>query len=400
MARIGIFGGSFNPPHEGHVLAAREFYDQLELDKLLIIPAGDPPHKTLSANSPTAMQRLEMTRLAVLDLENTEVLDLEIKREGRSYTADTVEILRQSYPNDEMFLLMGTDMFYSFASWYQPERITKEVTVAVVHRDADSPAKLKNCAADLEKRFGAEIAFVENRFLPHSSTSVRAMIAFRCAEPYLAPAVMEYIRTHGLYYAERELRGLPFAELREIALSLHKSNRVDHVIGCSETAVALAEFYGADPEEARRAGILHDITKALNSYEQLQLCEKYGMILNTFEREHPKLLHAKTGAVVAQEIFGESMEVCEAIRWHTTGRENMTLLEKLVYLADYMEPNRTIDGIDELRRLTWTDPDEALAMGLEMTMTYVSSRGAKVDPHSAAALRFLQERKQTHEKTN
>ncbi len=394
MARIGIFGGSFNPPHEGHILAAREFYEQLGLDRLLIIPAGDPPHKTLSANSPTDMQRLEMTRLAALDLENAEVLDLEIKREGRSYTADTVEILRQSYPDDELFLLMGTDMFYSFSSWYQPERITKEATIAVAHRDADSPARLKSCASDLEEKLGARIAFVENQYLPHSSTSVRAMIAFQCADAYLAPGVMEYIRSHGLYYAERGLRNLPFDELREVSLSLHKSKRVDHVVGCSDTAAALAEHYGVSVEDARRAGILHDITKVLNGSEQLQLCEKYAMILDNFEREHPKLLHAKTGAVIAREIFGESPEVCDAIKWHTTGRENMSMLEKLVYLADYMEPNRTMDGIEELRRLTWTDPDAALAMGLEMTMTYVRSRGAKVDPHSAAALRFLQERKQ------
>ena len=393
MARIGIFGGSFNPPHEGHILAAREFYEQLELDRLLIIPAGDPPHKALSANSPTDLQRLEMTRLAAMDLENTEVLDLEIKREGRSYTADTVEILRQTYPQDELFLLMGTDMFYSFGSWYQPKRITKEATIAVAHRDADSPARLKSCATDLEEKLGARIVFVENQYLPHSSTSVRAMIAFRCADAYLSPRVMEYIRSYGLYYADRNLKNLPFDELREISLSLHKNKRVDHVVGCSDTAAALAEKYGVTVEDARRAGILHDITKALNGPEQLQLCEKYAMILDSFEREHPKLLHAKTGAVIAREIFGESQAVCEAIQWHTTGRENMSMLEKLVYLADYMEPNRTMDGIEELRRLTWTDPDAAMIMGLEMTMTYVRSRGAKVDPHSAAALRFLQERK-------
>ncbi len=394
MARIGIFGGSFNPPHEGHILAAREFYDQLGLDRLLIIPAGDPPHKTLSANSPTDMQRLEMTRLAAMDLENAEVLDLEIKRQGRSYTADTVDLLRQSYPDDELFLLMGTDMFYSFGSWYQPERITREATIAVAHRDADSPGRLKRCAAELEEKLGTRIAFVENQYLPHSSTSVRAMIAFRCADAYLAPSVMEYICDHGLYYAGRDLRSLPFDQLREISLSLHKSKRVDHVVGCSDTAAALAEHYGVPVEEARRAGILHDITKALNGSEQLQLCEKYAIILDNFEREHPKLLHAKTGAVIAREIFGEAPSVCDAIKWHTTGRENMSMLEKVIYLADYMEPNRNMDGIEELRRLTWTEPDAALAMGLEMTMTYVRSRGAKVDPHSAAALHFLQERKQ------
>ncbi len=393
MAKIGIFGGSFNPPHEGHILAAQEFVRQLDLDRLLIIPAGDPPHKTLSSNSPTALQRLEMTRLAVRDMESTEVLDLEIKREGLSYTADTVEILRKDYPQDELFLLMGTDMFYSFGSWYQPERITKEVTLAVAHRDADSPARLKSCAAVLEEKLGARIAFVENRYLPHSSTSVRAMIAFQSADVYLAPQVMAYIREQGLYYAGRDLKGLPYEELREVALSLHKSKRVNHVIGCSETAEALAEHYGASAEEARRAGILHDITKALNPTEQLQLCEKYAMMLGSFEREHPKLLHAKTGAAVACRIFGESETVCSAIEWHTTGRDHMSLMEKILYLADYMEPNRDMDGIDELRQLTWTDLDAALMRGLEMTISYVRSRGAEVDPHSAAALRFLQERK-------
>ena len=397
MAKIGIFGGSFNPPHEGHILAAREFIRQLSLDRLLIIPAGDPPHKTLSANSPTDLQRVEMTRLAAEDLENTEVLDLEIRREGRSYTADTIEILRQAYPDDELYLLMGTDMFYSFGTWYAPERICAEATLAVAHRDADSPLRMKNCAEELKKNLGARIAFVENRYLPHSSTSVRAMIAFQCADAYLAPQVMEYIREQGLYYAGKDLRNLPYEELREVSLALHKSKRVAHVVGCSETAAALAEKYGASPEDGARAGILHDITKALNGSEQLHLSEKYAIILDSFEREHPKLLHAKTGAAVAERIFGESEVVCSAIRWHTTGRDDMTLLEKLVYLADYMEPNRDIEGIEELRHLTWTDPDAALMRGLEMTISYVRSRGAKVDPHSAAALRFLQERNKINE---
>ncbi|MBR6824961.1 MAG: nicotinate (nicotinamide) nucleotide adenylyltransferase [Oscillospiraceae bacterium] len=394
MAKIGIFGGSFNPPHEGHILAMEEFQTQLGLDYLLVIPAGDPPHKVLSANSPTDQQRLEMTRLAVGGLKNAEVLDLEIKRTGLSYTADTIEILRKQYPDDELFLLMGTDMFYSFGTWYQPERITKEATIAVAHRDADSPAKLQSCAKELEEKLGARIAFVENQYLPHSSTSVRAMIAFLCADPYLDPAVLEYIKANGLYYAGRNLKDLSFEELREVSLSLHKSKRTDHVRGCSDTAAALAEHYGESVEDARRAGILHDITKALNGTEQLQLAEKYAMILDNFEREHPKLLHAKTGAVIAKEIFGEKDAVCESIRWHTTGRDNMTLLEKIIYLADYIEPNRSMEGIEELRRQTWTDLDEAMMTGLGMTISYVRSRGAKVDPHSAAALGFFQERKQ------
>ncbi len=394
MARIGIFGGSFNPPHLGHILAAKEFYDQLSLDKLLLIPAGDPPHKKLSSNSPTAQQRLEMTRLAAQDLDNAEVLDVEIRREGLSYTADTVEILRESYPHDELFLMMGTDMFHSFANWYQPERIIRQATIAVARRDGEPEHKIRNSARELEEKMGAKITYVRNDYLPHSSTSVRAMIAFGCAESYLAPQVLAYIREQGLYYTARDLKGLAYEELAEVSTALHKAKRVPHVLGCSETALKLARLYGADPTDAHRAGILHDITKALNGEEQLKLCETYDMILSSFEREHPKLLHAKTGAEVAKRIFGENDAVCEAIRWHTTGRADMSLLEQIIYLADYVEPNRTISGVEELRTLTYSDMDGAMICGLGMSIAHVTGQGGIMDQHSLDAMRFFQERKQ------
>ncbi len=395
MARIGIFGGSFHPPHLGHMLAAREFQRKLALDTLLLIPAGDPPHKTIGEIP--AIHRLEMTRLAAQDLERTQVLDLELRREGRSYTADTVEALRQQYPNDELFLLMGTDMFYTFGKWYQPERIVREVTLIVAHRDRDKKEELLRYAATLEEQLGARIVFIENQFLPYSSTSVRAMLAFECGEHYLAPQVLDYIRENKLYLQGENLKNLPFARLEEISLSLHKPKRVAHVRGCSETAAALAEHYGADVTDARRAGILHDITKALTAQEQLQLAQDYKMSLTEFERAYPKLLHAKTGAVIAREIFGENEAVCEAITWHTTAKADMSLLGKIIYLADYMEPNRVLEGVEELRRLTWTDLDAALQRGLEMSLAHVLSTGAAVDPNSHAALCFLKERKQSYE---
>lgn len=395
MARIGIFGGSFHPPHLGHILAAREFQQKLALDTLLLIPAGVPPHKAIGQMDP--VHRLEMTRLAAQDLERTQVLDLELCREGRSYTADTVEELRKMYPYDELFLLMGTDMFVTFAKWYQPERIVKEVTLVVAHRDKDKKDELLRYAANLEETLGAKIVFVENQFLPYSSTSTRAMLAFGCGDHYLAPQVLAYIRENKLYLQGESLKHLPFEKLEEISLSLHKPKRVAHVRGCGETAAALAEHYGADVTDARRAGILHDITKALTSKEQLQLAEDYQMPMTDFERAYPKLLHAKTGAVIAREVFGENEAVCEAIKWHTTAKADMTLLEKIIYLADYMEPNRVLDGIDELRRLTWSDLDAALQMGLEMSLAHVLSTGSAVDPNSHAALCFLQERKQNYE---
>ena len=395
MARIGIFGGSFNPPHLGHMLALREFQEKLSLDRVLLIPAAAPPHKKLTANSPTAEHRLQMTRLAAQGMHNVEVLDLELRREGTSYTADTVAQLRQTYPHDELFLLMGTDMFLSFGKWYHPERIAREATLAVAHRDVDDPRMLRECERTLRETFGTRTVFVENSFLPHSSTSVRAMLAFDCAASYLSAPVLDYIRENALYFCGAKLKALPFEELSRVSLSLHKPKRVAHAAGCSMTARRLAAQYGADETDAARAGILHDITKALNGDEQLKLCERYAMILDKFERDNPKLLHAKTGAVIAREIFGENDAVCEAICWHTTGKADMTVLEKIVYLADYIEPNRDFPGVRELRELTARSLDLGLRRGLEMTIAQVRANGREVDRNSLGALRFLQERMQT-----
>ncbi|MBQ3355696.1 MAG: nicotinate (nicotinamide) nucleotide adenylyltransferase [Oscillospiraceae bacterium] len=394
MARIGIFGGSFNPPHEGHILAVREFQEKLSLDRVLLIPAATPPHKTLTANSPAASHRLEMTRLAAAQLPFAEVSDIELRRNGASYTADTLDELRSSFPKDDFFLLMGTDMFLSLATWYHPERIAAQATVAVAHRSADSAQQLEACAEKLKQALNLQTVFVENEYLPHSSTSVRALLAFQAAQEYVSPAVMDYIVKNDLYFSRDDLKGLSFDRLQEVSLCLHNKKRVPHVIGCSETAERLALKYGADPTDAKRAGILHDVTKALNSQEQLKLCDHYAMILDNFERLNPKLLHAKTGAVIAERIFGENRAVCDAIRWHTTGKANMNTLEKIIYLADFMEPNRAFDGVEELRRLTETNLDDAMYLGLTMTTQQLKAACREIDKNSSAALRWLKERKQ------
>lgn len=393
MARIGIFGGSFNPPHLGHILAVREFREKLSLDRVLLVPAAAPPHKTLTANSPAAKHRLEMTRLAAAGLPYAEVSDLELRRAGASYTADTLDELRLIYPDDELFLLMGTDMFLSFDTWYHPERIAAQAKLAVAHRSADNAQQLRTCAEKLNAAFGVQTVLVENEYLPHSSTSVRALLAFQAAEDYVSPAVLDYIHRNNLYFSRDDLKGLGFDRLQEVSLCLHNKKRVPHVIGCSDTAERLALKYGADPVDAKRAGILHDVTKALTAQEQLNLCDHYAMILDNFERLNPKLLHAKTGAVIAEQIFGENAAVCDAIRWHTTGKANMTVLEEIIYLADYMEPNRAFDGVEELRRLTEENLDDAMYLGLSMTIDQLKAYCRDIDKNTSAALRWLEERK-------
>ena len=188
---------------------------------------------------------------------------------------------------------------------------------------------------------------------------------------------MDYIRRYGLYGMGKNRKGLSFEELKRESLALHKDNRVAHVIGCSETAAKLAGVYGVCREDASRAGILHDITKALDGREQLHLCEKYGIILDNSEIATPALLHARTGAEFARELFGISDEIYEAIRWHTTGKPDMSTLEKIIYLADFTEPNRDFEGVDVLREICFENLDDAMALGLSMSLGEIRARGAE-----------------------
>ncbi len=240
MANIGIFGGSFNPPHRGHLLAAAEFQRRLGLDRVILMPAALPPHKALAAGSPDAHTRLELTRLAAQDLPFAEVSDLELHRSGASYTADTLEELHRQYPNDHLWFLMGTDMLLTFAQWHAPERIAKLASLAVAHRGRDDGKTLREAAQQLRDRFGADVVLVENDFLPYSSTIARAMLAFRCGEDYLEPAVYDAVCAQGLYHTRRDLRALPLDALARVALPLHDPKRVPHVLGCSHTAAELA----------------------------------------------------------------------------------------------------------------------------------------------------------------
>ena len=390
MAKIGIYGGSFNPPHEGHVLAAREAIRLLELDRLLIVPAFLPPHKELPPGSPDAEGRLALCRLAFSSVPGAEVCDLEIRRQGISYTVDTLESLHARYPGDELVLLMGTDMLRSFRNWYCPDQIARLATLAVMYRTQEpEEARLAAETEAIRTQLRGHVELVENQCVEISSSTVRRLIAMDCAQTYLPRPVYDAIRTHGYYACGQNWKQLPFEKLMEASLSLHKPQRVPHVIGCCQTAEQLARRWGADPEAARRAGILHDVTKALEETQQLLLCQRYDIILTNFERSNPKLLHAKTGAAVAEHIFGESPLVCDAIFWHTTGKADMTLLEKILYIADYMEPNRDFEGVQTLRRLVWEDLDAALLEGFAMSLELLKSRGKPVDPNSLQAWQYL-----------
>ena len=393
--KIGVYGGTFNPPHLGHVTAARAVFELLKLDLLLLVPDREPPHKALPAGSPTPEQRLEMTRLAGEQLglgDRVQVLDLELKRTGRSYTSDTLAQLKERYPEDELWLLMGTDMFLTIQTWHEAEKILSLAGIATFGRTEADTEELFSVQRDYLYRTYPQ-ARIFTLTIPGvvdvSSTDLRTMLAKGEGVNLLPPAVYGYILRHGLYGAGRDLKRLPDRELRACSYSMIRAKRIAHVKGTEEEAVRLARRWGADEEHARRAAILHDCTKYLELDEQLQLCAKYGIVLDELEQQAVKLLHSKTGACVARHVYGVSDDIYEAIFWHTTGKADMTLLEKLLYIADYMEPTRDFPGVERLRALAYEDLDAAVLLGCEMSIQEMAERGLPVHPNTVKARDWL-----------
>ncbi len=382
--KIGIFGGTFNPPHRGHMEAAAQTIRALGLDKLLVIPDFVPPHKEMPAGSPEGRERLELCRLAFGHVKHCKVSDMELARGGVSYTVDTLRRVRERYPTDRLYLLMGTDMLLSFTQWREYREIAKLATLAVFARREEDRGAVVRAAADLRSRLNANVKVVPIHAVDVSSTLVREELTRRRGCDLLPEDVYGRIVKLRLYGAKPD-----FAWLRKKAYAMLDPKRVPHVAGCEEEAARLAKRWGADEEQAREAGILHDITKKEKLDEQLRLCEKYGIILDEMERSEGKLLHAKTGAGIAKYEFGCDDEVYGAIYWHTTGHEDMTLLEKVIYMADYIEPNRDFPGVEELRRLAYTDLDGALELGFKMSIEDMRSRGIVPHERTLGALAYI-----------
>ena len=394
--KIGVYGGTFNPPHLGHLAAARAAVEKLGLDKLLLIPAAVPPHKQLPQETPALEHRMAMAEKmadALLMPKVAEVSRLELEREGKSYTSDTLEAIHKQYPGAQLWLIMGTDMFLTLHQWHDPAEILKLAGICAFGRkEQDGEAVFAPQRTFLEETYGAKVVTLTlSDLVDISSTQLRELLAGGKGAEYLHPSVYGYILMNGLYGTHADLKHLDIPELRACSYSMVREKRVKHIRGTEEEAVRLARRWGADETYARRAGILHDCTKYLELEDQLSLCRQYGVQLDELEQVAVKLLHSKTGACIARAVFGEPDEVFWAIYWHTTAKADMTTLEKILYVADYMEPNRDFEGVERLRELAYQDLDKALLLGVETTIQEMKDRKLPVHQNTLQAQAWLRE---------
>ena len=390
--KIGVYGGTFNPPHRGHVLAAASAVKELGLDRLIVMPAGTPPHKEVPPGNPDGEERLALARMAFSQVEGAVVSDYEVASAGTDYTIDTLNWLQGRWQGEELILITGGDMFRTLPQWKNGEEILRRFSVAVLAREYEEGDELEAMAESYRSDYGATVYFPKAEVFPVSSTEVRGKLPLRQGKELLSEEVYAEIIRRRLYGAKPD-----FAWLREKAYAMLKPSRIPHVRGCAQEAVRLAGFWGEDPEEAAEAGILHDVTKKLDLEGQLLLCRKYDIVIDALESRSDKLLHSKTGAAVAQHEFGASDAVVSAITWHTTGRPGMSRLEKILYLADYMEPTRSFDGVEELRRLSYLDLDRAMELGLSMSISDLKARHKEIHPMTEKAMEYYNSGKDTTE---
>jgi nicotinate-nucleotide adenylyltransferase len=195
--RIGVLGGTFNPPHLGHLVCAQEAYVQLALDKVMLIPARIPPHKPVE-DEPGVEHRLELCRLAVQGDPRLEASDLEVAREGMSYTVDTLSELHSNAPDNDLFLIVGGDIAAGLANWHEPEQVLSMATLAVAKRRGTSRGAVKSALAHL--RGGEKARFFRMPRIAISSSLVRERVRAGMPIRYLVPETVEsYIADRGLY---------------------------------------------------------------------------------------------------------------------------------------------------------------------------------------------------------
>lgn len=370
--KIAVFGGAFNPVHREHVHLASLAVKELGLDKIIIMPSAISPHKS-GKLSVDFWHRYECCRLAFSSVPQAEVSNYELTKGGVSYTYLTCEHIAELYPDAQRYLIVGGDMLESFPDWKNPQKILSSFTLAACAREDEvgfSVAKSR-----VEKAFGCRVETIKFVGENVSSTAVRTLAALgEDFSGYVSAEVCQYIKDNGLYSVGEVL------PVKDMLTPSRWAHTVRVAVYCAENASRV----GLEERKAVLMAALHDCAKCLPSDSPY---------LNGFvppQGVASAVVHQYSGAYVAENVFGvKDQLVLDAIRFHTTGRENMTDAGVLLYLCDMLEPAREFDGVQELRKLFKQDLYECFKQALCRQVRYLQSLNAKIDSLTISAYDWI-----------
>ena len=373
MERIGLFGGSFNPVHSEHVKMAIECIKELNLTKLFVIPTKIAPHKQGEVVL-SGTDRFNMLKIAFNGITNVEVCDFELNNDGVSYSYLTVRHFKNLYKSANLYFLMGSDMLENFPTWKNPQDIVSNCNLVLVNRensgfiDSELIEKVNNL-------FNTKVIqlVVSGKDLSSTEIRIRKMLGLSL-NGLVCAGVEEYIENNNLYgenkYYNYVKNNLP--EKRKI-----------HVLGVILTAIKLAKKLGVDKSKVELSALLHDVAKYIPVEKQDY--KKYGIPLNC----PSEVVHQYMGAYVAKNELGIlDTEVLDAIRYHTSGRENMSMLEKIIYTADIIEPSRKFVGVEELRKAVDSNFELGFITCVEEILEFLKRQGGEIYPLSIEACEF------------
>ena len=352
--KIGIMGGTFDPIHNGHVMLGEYAKNLFALDEIWFMPNGNPPHKMNEKIESQTKHRVEMVRRAIEDKEGFVLQLYEVERKDVNYSYLTMEHFRKVYPECEFYFIIGADSLFALENWVHPEKLVKTCVILAAYRDDKNTDEMERQIKYLNQKYGADIRLLKTPSIDISSTEIRQKFKSGLPIQDMVPeSVYQYIQEHDLFKDD-------LGVMREKVRNNQKDSRFAHTLGVVDTAVQLARRYQEDVKKTEIAALLHDCAKEI----------------------YPGLQHAPKGAELAKTEYGiEDDEILDAIRWHTTGRPEMTKLDKIIYIADYIEPNRNqAPNLDEIRHLAKVNLDECLYTILKATLAYLETKSDVIDP--------------------
>ena len=388
--KIGIYGGAFDPFHNGHLSMIRGALLSKKVDRVIVIPTGMPCFKP-ARKVTLSPYRYYMVKAALKDEPDCEVCDIEQVFGEPSYTVTTLKNLRKKKvvsEKDELFLMCGSDILFEFESWHKPKEILEQATLLCALRPGIDEGQARNEASHLEEVFDTKVKFFKIDGVEVASSKLRSDGKF----DNVPEAVRDFIENHGLYCEDSPLMHVSdemYKTLMKHCFTLFhemSGKRLLHSINVCVLATRYAVRFGADPDKCALAALLHDCAKELPEDEQIALSAKiiHGYIPGK------QILHSPAGAVYAREHYGvEDQEVLDAIQFHTIGREVMTMTDKIVYLADKVEPARHYDDLTEIIRLAETDLDGALIECYCAIRESFAAKGQEIHEDAKKSLKYL-----------
>lgn len=371
MRKIGLFGGSFNPVHNEHIKIAKSFITELNLDVLYVIPTNVAPHKKGDCVE-SGIDRFNMLKLAFKDVEKVVVSNYELDNGGVSYSYLTIKHFKNLFEESEIYFLMGSDMLDNFPTWKNPQEIAKDCTLTLVEREGDNfdNSKLIN---SVQRLYNAKVVKLNSIGKNLSSTKIRTSLYLGLDVSNDIPkSVFEYIKSKNLYEG---------SEYYQYVKTKLPQKRKDHILGVITLAKKLANKLGVDGRKAELSALLHDVAK----YEDYKDYKDFKLPKNcTKDIEHQYL-----GAYICEKVLNvKDEEVLNAVKYHTTGRENMSTLEKIIYVADIIEPSRRFLGVEELRVAVEKNFESGFITCLNEILSFLKRENKEIYPLTLKAYNY------------